>query len=121
LGHVQVLLEAGHRTTMDTATWVLGLLATHPAEQERVRVEVDAALAAHDGELSLDALKAMPALGRAIDEAGRLRTPVDTAPRGALADIPFAGYVIPQGTFVRLHLGATHRLPAVFADPTRFD
>jgi cytochrome P450 len=121
LGHVQVLLEAGHTTTMDTATWVLGLLATHPAEQERVRAEVAAVLAAYGGVLTLEALKALPALGRAIDEAGRLRTPVDTAPRGALADIPFAGYLIPQGTFVRLHLGATHRLPTVFADPTRFD
>jgi cytochrome P450 len=121
LGHVQVLLEAGHTTTMDTATWVLGLLATHPAEQERLRAEIAAVLAENTGALTPAALKAMPALGRAIDEAGRLRTPVDTAPRGALADIPFAGYVIPQGMFVRLHLGATHRLPAVFAAPTRFD
>ncbi len=121
IGHVQVLLEAGHKTTMDTATWVLGLLATHPAEQERARAEVETALAAHNGALTLETLKAMPALGRAIDEAGRLRPPVDTAPRGALEDITFAGYVIPKGTFVRLHLAATHRLPTVFADPTRFD
>ncbi len=121
LGHIQVLLEAGHTTTMDTATWVLGLLATHPTEQARVRAEVAAVLADHAGALNLPALKAMNVLGHVIDEAGRLRTPVDTAPRGALTDIPFAGYHIPQGTFVRLHLGATHRLPAVFTDPTRFD
>ena len=121
LGHLHVLLEAGHTTTMDTATLVVGLLATHPHHQAEVRAEVDAVWAAHDGNITLEALRAMPALGRAIDEAGRLRTPVDTAPRGTLADVEFGGYLIPQGTFVRLHLGACHRLPTVFADPTRFD
>ena len=121
LGHLQVLLEAGHTTTMDTATWVLGLLATHPAEQARVRDEIDRVLAEHGGHCSLEALRAMPALARAIDEAGRLRTPVDTAPRGTLRDVAFAGYLIPAGTFVRLHLGASHRLPQVFAEPDRFD
>jgi cytochrome P450 len=121
LGHVQVLLEAGHTTTMDTATWVLGLLATHPTAQERVRAEVNAVLATHESALTLETLKAMSALGRAIDEAGRLRTAVDTAPRGTLEDVVFADYLIPKGTFVRLHLGACHRLPAVFTDPDRFD
>jgi retinoid hydroxylase len=121
LGHIQVLLEAGHTTTMDTAMWALGLLATHREYQERARVEVAEVFAAHNGALSLAALRAMPTLGRAIDEAGRLRTPVDTAPRGTTADVAFAGYLIPQGTFVRLHLGATHRLPQVFAQPQVFD
>lgn len=121
LGHLQVLMEAGHTTTMDTATWVLGLLATHPAEQQRVREEVDAVLGQAGAAITLDTLRAMPVLGRAIDEAVRLRTPVDTAPRGALEDIAFAGYLLPKGIFVRLHLGACHRLPQVFAEPQRFD
>jgi cytochrome P450 len=121
LGHLQVILEAGHTTTMDTATWVLGLLATHPAHQQQARDEVAAALAAHGDPLPLAALRNLTLLGRIIDEAGRLRTPVDTAPRGALVDVAFGGFVIPRGTFVRLHLGATHRLPDVFDHPDRFD
>ncbi|MBA3825521.1 MAG: cytochrome P450 [Ktedonobacterales bacterium] len=121
LGHIQVLLEAGHTTTMDTAMWALGLLATHPAYLERARTEVAEVAGAHGGDLSLAALRAMPVLGRAIDEAGRLRTPVDTAPRGTTAAVAFAGYEIAPGTFVRLHLGATHRLPVVFDHPERFD
>lgn len=121
LGHLQVLLEAGHTTTMDTATWVLGLLATHPAEQEHVRAEIDAVLDTQGEAIAPATLRAMPTLARAIDEAGRLRTPVDTAPRGVLRDLVFAGYQLPEGTFVRLHLGACHRLPTVFRDPDRFD
>ena len=121
LGHIQVLLEAGHTTTMDTAMWALGLLATHPAYLARARAEVAGVVAEYGDTHSLAALRAMPLLGHAIDEAGRLRTPVDTAPRGTTADVTFAGYAIPQGTFVRLHLGATHRLPAVFDAPNVFD
>lgn len=119
-GHLHVMLEAGHTTTMDTATWVVGLLATHPAYLARVRAEADAVLGG-SGTITLEATKQMPIIGRAIDEAARLRTPVDTAPRGALTDIDFAGYTIPQGTFVRLHLGACHRLPEIFDQPDCFD
>jgi cytochrome P450 len=120
LGHLHVLLEAGHTTTMDTAMWTLGFLATHPAYLARVRAEVDAAHQTY-AEVNLEMLKGLTLLGRAIDEAGRLRTPVDTAPRGVLADFTFAEYVIPQGSFIRLHLGACHRLPSIFADPGTFD
>lgn len=119
-GHLHVLLEAGHTTTMDTATWVVGLLATHPDYLARVRAEADAVLG-DAGVITLEATKQMPVIQRAIDEAARLRTPVDTAPRGALADVQFAGYTIPQGTFVRLHLGACHRLPEIFDQPDCFD
>ncbi len=120
LGHIQVMLEAGHTTTMDTATWVLGLLATHPDFLARVRAEVDAVQGDADAP-SPEMLKAMTNLGRAIDEAGRLRTSVDTAPRGAIETFAFAGYTVPAGTFVRLHLGACHRLVRCFAEPDRFD
>lgn len=120
LGHIQVMLEAGHTTTMDTATWVVGLLATHPEVFQQVRDEVETVLG-REGEVTLAALRSLSLVGRVIDEAGRLRTPVDTAPRGALEDVVFANYLIPKGTFVRLHLGACHRLPGIFADPDRFE
>ncbi len=121
MGHLQILLEAGHTTTMDVATWLLGFLATHPQVQERIRTEVDATWATQGSLATAEALRGLPLLSRAIDEAGRLRSPVDTATRGTLAEIEFAGYQIPTGNFVRLHLGASHRLPDVFAEPDRFD
>jgi cytochrome P450 len=36
-------------------------------------------------------------------------------------EFEFAGYTVPAGIQVRLALAAGHRLPAVFADPMRFD
>ncbi len=120
LGHLQVMLEAGHTTTMDTATWVLGLLAAHPAMMRDAQSEVDTVL--RDGApLTLAKLNQMHLLGAIINEAARLRTPVDTAPRVAEQTVEFAGYTIPAGTFVRLHLGACHRLPAVFSNPDSFE
>jgi retinoid hydroxylase len=117
LGHLHVLMEAGHTTTMETAAWSLGLLAAHPEWQDRAHEE---ALALEETP-SLAALKSASLIASIITEAGRLRTPVDAAPRGTARDVTFAGYTIPQGTFVRLHLGASHRLPEVFHDPDVFD
>ena len=41
-------------------------------------------LAKTNGEITLEAVKAMPALGDAVDEAGRLRPPVGNVPRGVV-------------------------------------
>ena len=121
LGQLHILLVAGHETTTTLSAWLLYLLATHPGYLGRVREELDGALAEADGEVTLKALRATRALGHAIDEAGRLRSPVGYAPRGTVEDVVFGGYRIPAGTAVRLALAAGHRLPRVFADPDRFD
>lgn len=121
LGQLHILLVAGHETTTTLSAWLLSLLASHPDYLERVRAELDETLAATNGEVTLEAVKAMRVLGYAIDEAGRLRSPVGNVPRGVVEDVVFNGYQIPTGARVLVSLAACHRLPDIFAGPDRFD
>jgi retinoid hydroxylase len=121
LAHVNILLVAGHETTTMLGGWVLYLLATHPDFLARVTAELDAALGGVAAALTVETVRATPLLGNAIKEAGRLESPVHALPRGVVQPFEFGGYAIPAGTQVRLAIAATHRLPAVFPDPGRFD
>ncbi|MEN9934571.1 MAG: hypothetical protein RLZZ387_1150 [Chloroflexota bacterium] len=121
LGHVNILLVAGHETTTTLSAWTLHLLAMHPEQRERVRAEVDALLAGSGGELPVEAVRQMRLLDNFIKEAGRLYSPAINVPRGTVKEFEFGGYRIPAGTPVRLALAASHRLPHVFPEPERFD
>jgi cytochrome P450 len=121
LGQLHILLVAGHETTTTLSAWFFYELATHPDYLARVREEIETVLAGANGEVTLDAVKTMHALGNAIDEAGRLHPPVGNVPRGVVKGFEFGGYRVPSGTRVLLSLAACHRLPSVFADPEVFD
>jgi len=123
LGHVHILLVAGHETTTTLSAWLLYLLATHPAYLARVHAEMDEVLSVPgtDGALTLRVVRAARVLGYAVDEAGRLRSPVCNAPRVTVREVAFGGYALPEETRVLLGLAAGHQLPRVFADPDRFD
>ncbi|HEV8632839.1 MAG TPA: cytochrome P450 [Chloroflexota bacterium] len=119
VGHVMILLLAGHETTTVQSAWLLYLLATHPEARARVEAEVDAHL--DGGAITFEALREMEYLGHAVREAGRLHSPVTVVPRGVVADVELAGQVIPAGAQVRLGLAGTHRIGRIFAAPERFD
>jgi len=121
LGQLHILLLAGHETTTTLSAWLLRYLAERPQEMARLRAEIRDALATTNGEITLDALKAMPALGRAVDETGRLRSPVGNVPRGVVKDFVFGGYHVPAGTRVLLSLVACHQLTSLYADPQIWD
>lgn len=122
LGHLNILLVAGHETTTSLAAWVLYLLATQPEHRQRLIDELAALTAAEPAAgLSLEVLRRAAHLDRFVQEAGRLYAPVVNVPRGVLSSFAFEGHLIPPGTQVRLALAAGHRLPQVFADPERFD
>jgi cytochrome P450 len=121
LGQLHILLVAGHETTTTLSAWLLYLLATHPDILARAHAEMDDALAATGGEITMDAIKAMRLLGHTVDEAGRLYSPVGNVPRGVVKDFEFGGYHVPAGSRVLLSLAACHRLPDVFANPDVFD
>jgi cytochrome P450 len=121
LGHLAILLVAGHETTTTLATWALYLLSTMPEHHTRLMQELDAARDGSSGPLSIDKLRSLKALDNFVRETGRLYPPVINVPRGVSEEVEFAGYTIPAGTQVRLALGGCHRLPTVFHDPDRFD
>ena len=96
----------GHGRRRPSSAWLVCLPAAPRcgAAGEEIRD----ALATTNGEVTLDALRAMPALGRAVDETGRLRSPVGNVPRGVVKDFAFGGYHVPVGTRVLLSLVACH-------------
>ncbi len=121
LGHLAILLLAGHETTTTLATWALYLLSTMPDHRARLMEELDAARGGSAGPLSIDKLRSLKALDNFVRETGRLYPPVINVPRGVAQDVEFSGYTIPAGTQVRVGLAACHRLPGIFHDPDRFD
>ena len=122
LGHVNILLVAGHETSTTLASWLLYLLATHPEYLARVRAELAEVVGdAPDAPLGLDALKGLRVLGNALTEAGRLWSPVANGPRGVVEAFDFGGYHVPAETQVRYSIAGGHWLPGIFAAPERFD
>jgi cytochrome P450 len=129
LGHLNILLVAGHETTTVLSAFTLYLLATLPEQRARVEAELAAlasetqgtASGATDAALSVEAARQLKVLDNFVKETGRLHPPVFNVPRGVVEEVEFGGYTLPVGTNVRLGLAACHRLPDVFANPDRFD
>lgn len=120
IAHINILLVAGHETSTSLGTWLLYLLSQHPLYTQRVLAEQEQLLD-RDKWPSLKAIKQMKVLENALSEAERLYPPIAIGPRGVLEEFVFKGYHIPAGVYVGYAIAATHLLPSVFAEPTRFD
>ena len=126
LGHLNVLLLAGHETTTSLTAWLIYLLATLPNHWDRLRAEVDEVISDIEiGDLtkvpSSEQLRRLTEVENFIKETGRLYPPVFNVPRVTLSDCELHGVKIPEGTSLRLCLAATHLLPDVFDNPNEFD
>ena len=121
LGHLNILLLAGHETTAVLSALVIYLLATLPEQRQRVMDELKAMLGDSTGPISVAATRQMKVLDNFIKEAARLHTPIFTVPRQVMREVEFAGYTLPKGTIVHLALAASHFLPNVFDKPEVFD
>jgi hypothetical protein len=101
LATMQLLLIAGHETTVNLITNSMLALLRHPDVFENLRRN--------------------PALAiPTVEEVLRYDPPVQFRTRTTLADVPIAGVTIPQGASVVLLLAAGSRDPARFVDPDRF-
>ncbi|HEY8602621.1 MAG TPA: cytochrome P450 [Thermomicrobiales bacterium] len=119
LGQLNTLLVASHETTTTLGAWLLYLLARHPGQLARVRDELDTQIG--DAALTIEGLRSLRQLGRALNEAGRLHPPVGNGPRGVITECTFGGYRIPAGVRVRYSIAGCHWSPTIFANPERFD
>lgn len=113
------MLNAGHDTVTDAAVWTLVQLATHPEAQARARDEVTAV--AGGSPVTVEALAAMPFVGRAFREALRLCPPGWAFSRAAIGDDILDGYRIGAGTMVVLSPFAVHRSPRYWDRPLDFE
>ena len=101
-GMFTVLFFAGHETTTNLMGNGLLALLKHPDQ--------------------LRALQADPSLiGGAVEEILRYDTSVQTLHRLPVRDMVVSGEEIPEGTTVRLFMGAAGRDPDRYPDPEQFD
>ena len=99
----QLLLVAGHETTVNLISNGMLELLRAPELLERVRTEPDIVI-------------------RVVEELLRYQPPVQMVPnRTALEDIELVGTTIPAGSAVTLLHAAGNRDPAQFDEPDRFD
>ncbi|MCX4758894.1 cytochrome P450 [Kitasatospora purpeofusca] len=104
------LLVAGHETTATTLTWLYLLLDREPGARRWV---LDAG-----PEGSPERREAVQAL---VSETLRLYPSAWILPRHALADDTLAGHRVEAGTDLLVCPYLTHRDPALWPDPERFD
>ncbi len=114
------MMFAGHHTTSGTAAWTLIELLRHPEHFARVVTELDA-LYADGREVSYQALREIPELERAIQEALRLHPPLIILMREVVSDLHFKGFTVRAGKTVAVSPAVSNRMPECFPDPDRFD
>ncbi|WP_327303901.1 cytochrome P450 [Streptomyces sp. NBC_01298] len=116
---VLIFLLAGHETTATSLAFSLHLLARHPEFQDRARAEIAAVLGDRTpGAADLDRL---PYLTQVLKEAMRLYPAAPAIGRRSVAAAEVDGYTIPAGADVIVAPWVTHRHPAYWPDPERFD
>jgi cytochrome P450 len=110
---------AGHETTAVTLAWACLLLAQHPDVADAVRREASGVLGGRAPELA--DLPRLALTRRVIDETLRLYPPVPAISRQSYAPDEIDGFRIPAKSGVMMSAYVTHRHPAFWRDPERFD
>jgi cytochrome P450 len=108
---VMTLLFAGHDTATSTVTFLFYELARTPDEIAPLVEEVSA---------SEDLIGGMPRLDMALDETLRMYPPAWIGPRRSIEPFELCGVSVPGGVFVNYCSWASHHLPEVFPEPSRF-
>ncbi len=113
------LIVAGHETVASALTWAWYLLAQHPDAERRLHDELAAVLGGR-----APTVQDLPALSytRAIvEETLRLYPPAWLITRRAADVDEIGGYRIPAGALVVVSPYLTHRHPAFWENPERFE
>ncbi len=118
IGHINILLTAGHETTANAISWTVFLLTQHPEIAKQVVEELDAVLG--DGEIQFEALPKLVVLDRVIKESLRILPPVTMGSRITAQETDLSGYHIPANTEVVFSHYCAHHDADVFANPERF-
>ncbi len=116
---VMTLLLAGHETTSAALTWTWYLLSQHPEVEQRLHDEVDRVLGGQPP--TVDRLGDLPYTQNVIQEAMRLYPPAFYVIRHTIADDEIGGYPVPANSLIFLMTHVTHRHPAIWEEPERFD
>jgi cytochrome P450 len=113
------MIVAGHETTAVTLFWSMYLLASSPADQERVAAEV------RDVDLfpdrAAEALAKLPFTKAVVNEALRLFPPVFLLSRIARGPDRLADVAVPRGSLIMIVPWVLHRHRRLWNDPDAFN
>jgi cytochrome P450 len=115
---VLVYLLAGHEVGPGL-TWTWYLLARHPRVEQRLQAKLAAVLGGRAP--TVEDLPRLKYTEMVFQEALRLYPPVWSFTRSALRDDEIGGYFIPAGSIIYLAPYLTHRHPAFWENPERFE
>ncbi len=118
--HMSFLMMAAHDTLTSSLTSFIWFLSANPDWQDRLRVEVQS-LGLKGEPLPYDRLDDMPLTEMAYKEAMRLIPPASLVSRCVMRDTEFAGYKLPEGSRVSVHMLFTHHMPEIWPEPQEFD
>jgi cytochrome P450 len=116
---VLTLLLAGHETTANALAWTWYLLAQNPEAADKLHHEITRVLGDRaPGALDLPQL---PYTRMVVEESMRLYPPAWAISRNAIGDDEIGGYRVPRKTNLIICSFVTHRHPAFWEEPERFD
>jgi len=113
------VLVAGYESTAVTLTWTLYLLSQHPEVERRLCAEIEATLGGRTPELA--DLARLPYLHQVLSESMRCYAPFWAMTRQTIADDEIGGYPIPARSLIVVSPFVTHKHPAFWDEPDRFD
>lgn len=115
-----IFLLAGHETTAGALTFTLHLLGRHPEIQDRVATEVREVLG-DDPYPTPDQLRRLTFTRAALQEGLRLFPSAHATERATTTEVELGGYTLPDRQIVLVSPWTTHRHPAFWEEPERFD
>ncbi|MBA0774642.1 hypothetical protein Gotri_009838 [Gossypium trilobum] len=117
------LLIGGHDTASATVTFIVKYLAELPNIYNEVyKEQMEIARSKKEGEmLNWEDIKKMKYSWNVACEVMRLAPPLQGAFREAITDFTFAGFSIPKGWKLHWNVNSTHKNPACFPEPEKFE
>lgn len=118
-----VFFIAGFETSSTTMNFCLYELACNQDIQERLRDEIEKAIAANGGKVTYDLVMGLQYLDNVVNETLRKYPPIEGLNRIPITDytMPGTSHVIPSRTMFGIPVYALHHDPDIYPDPERFD
>lgn len=116
---VMTLMLAGHETTSNALTWAVYLLSQHPEVRSRLEEEVDRVLAGRTP--TFEDVAHLSYTTMVLEEAMRLYPPAYAVTRVTVEEDVVGGLHVEKGAIITISPYLTHRHPAFWEDPERFD
>lgn len=113
----------GHETSSTAVTFALYELAKNQEIQDRLRAEINKAIASNDGKITYDGVMEMKYLDLIVSETLRMYPVVDVQFRKCCKDfkIPNTEMIIPKDVSIMISSYALHHDDRFWVNPSKFD